>query len=106
MDIDKMEAGPEMDALVAERVMGWKLTFQGHDWEDEENYYPVDEYRFSTDIAAAMPLIENETDFEIEKSGLNYTVSLISTMSRGTGKTLPLAICRAKLMAAEERDVD
>jgi hypothetical protein len=33
-DIDKMEAGPEMDALVATEVMGWVKPERGKFWKD------------------------------------------------------------------------
>ena len=57
--------------------------------------------RYSRDIAAALLLIKDETDFSIEKAGENYHVLIVRTMSEGSGKTLPLAICRAAVMAAE-----
>lgn len=69
-----MEAGRELDALVAEKVMGYEVFrsdhaeyVQGRDWADpgEPLYYPdgierqaatVPEY--STDIAAAWPIAQ------------------------------------------------
>lgn len=33
-DSDPIEAGPALDALVAEQVMGWRLGKDGHTWKD------------------------------------------------------------------------
>lgn len=73
-EIKKMEAGPEMDALVAVMVMGWVRPEKGKFWanprakEDSEDYYtgwfqhsvsfggPV--FRPSTEIVAAWPVVE------------------------------------------------
>jgi hypothetical protein len=79
-EIDKMEAGPELDALVAKKVMGWKLEpytaycggtpeqarqeaiKQGwYYWEDEngdEIPGQLEDNSFSTDIAAAWKVVE------------------------------------------------
>ena len=119
----------ELDAMVATLVMGWTQTraemfvspptgrvyvinkFWEDDTELQKEIDTIGEllhtsslftlWQPSIDIAAAMPLIENETDFEIEKAGDNYHVFLPRTMSEGSGKTLPSAICRAAVMAAE-----
>lgn len=61
MDIDAMEAGPEMDALVAEMVMGWKQhPFMADCWNggSENTYVQKHYFRPSTDIAAAMLMEE------------------------------------------------
>lgn len=76
MNYDELKPGRELDALVAERVMGWKLlpdTAYGHSeqaamdankmaWFDNNNDYIAGEldydHQFSTDIAAAWQVVE------------------------------------------------
>ena len=74
MDIDKMEAGRELDALVAEKVMGlepcdkWELFrhggLSGPEWihdvcqEDHTCYPKENPSAYSTDIAAAWKVVE------------------------------------------------
>lgn len=72
-DIDKVEAGPELDALVAEKVMGWKLHIEErgphmgeiapdgklHLWiEGRVSKWNVLHWKPSRDIAAAWEVIE------------------------------------------------
>ena len=77
MDIDKLEAGPETDVLMAERVMGWKTLpnpdgsitiynqadkYLGLIW-CEVDYPDCGPYwQPSTDIAAAWEVIEKLAD--------------------------------------------
>lgn len=91
-----MEAGQELDALVAQRVMGWETLSR----------------RFSTDIAAAWEVVEmmraDEWHFVIE---CNTTPEVVVKVYRAfeephySGnwiKSAPLAICRAALLAMLE----
>ena len=39
MDIDKLEAGREIDSLVAEKVMGWHLAHGDTEWLDSEGWH-------------------------------------------------------------------
>lgn len=55
MDYDTLKAGPALDALVAEKVMGWRINSTkdggwppGSKWETSEEFP-----RFSTEIASA-----------------------------------------------------
>ena len=108
MNIKEMKAGRELDALVAEKVMGFPK------WR-----HPM---RFSTDIAAAWLVVEwmMESDLwwgdiflEWWQDGewlvCNKPVSVrdgaikANCDGRETGKpSLPLAICLAALKAVEE----
>ena len=97
-EILNMEAGREMDALVAEEVMGIDLTGN----LPELPFRGVGCEKYSTDIAAALPLLDNEPGVSIEKVGDTWAVFIVRTMTRGEGKTLPLAICLAKLRAIEK----
>ena len=79
MDIDKLEAGPETDALVGKHVMGWTLTDTVNvTWDEVAEYRKrptvstsdnigsrvwnnnrrVDEWCPSTDIVAAWEVVE------------------------------------------------
>ena len=128
MDIDKMEAGREMDALVAE-LMGWTVnkelkTFttwvaitSGDDWCGIRplcgttkgvwgNWSP------STDISAAWPVVEKLQSMEITIRfhpqhrgpwkvtlfGLDGNLTFITEFA----DTAPLAICRAALKAVAD----
>ena len=125
-DIDNMPAGREMDALIAEKVMGWRVHFRNTAWwvkaEDEKEAIVKkvgfacgnDRFMPSTDIAAAWKVAE--------KVGEKYDCVIFR--DRDTDKkpycqfvycdngdedtfeeyiaeaeTVPLAICRAALKA-------
>ena len=112
-----MEAGREMDALVAEKVMGWKRVPHAHPeieaaggmWLTPRGPRMCPAY--STDIAAAWGVVEWFTR-------RSYTVALHTTHSDGwvcsirgalladtaQAPTAPLAICRAALAAVGVRD--
>jgi hypothetical protein len=80
MNIKEMEAGREMDALVAEKVMGWKECKRGWDtegkgheirmWTPDGELLPVlylakDMWNPSTDIAAAWLVEERIAELEL-----------------------------------------
>jgi len=123
-EILSTEAGREMDALIAEKVMGEKqpiyvhefhidpIYSEGHNWFCYPSFYEGDICKweprnFSTDISAA---------WEVADWLRNYwgTFELIAGLSWhcwselkdakiwGTGNTAPLAICRAALLAVME----
>ena len=129
--MDKMEAGPEMDALVAERVMVWTKidTWHGEplaegwngfwdgEWivwterplSDEEDQSKP--WTPSTDISAAWPVVEKLQSMEItirfhpQHRG-PWKVTLFGldgdlTFITEFADTAPLAICRAALKAME-----
>jgi hypothetical protein len=94
ISVDTMEAGPELDALVAEWVMGW---------HNGTAIIPVDQWHPSTDISAAMILAdkwEGALDMTRARSG-NWSVRLMDgeVVAMAYARTLPLAICRAALKA-------
>ncbi len=106
ISVDTMEAGPELDALVAEWVMGWRSSANGskasHD-TDNPTTARRDQWHPSTDIAAAMTLDdkwEGAMDMTRARSG-NWSVRLMDgqVVAMAYGRTLPLAICRAALKA-------
>lgn len=103
--------GRELDAAVAERVMGWKHgrndTYCDHPFVS----CPVCTTRFSTDIAAAMQVIEKADTWMIVGGQGKFTASFGVEQPNGdlryfnkTAPSVPEAICRAALAAVESRE--
>lgn len=123
IDIDKMEAGREMDALVAEQVMGWTGCVESVG--AERNTKTTQELgsnviacrppkskrnrplpRYSTDIASAFEVLEHFDAWQLERdsvhNSLTCTVHQYSVGDRdgwGSSTSAPLVICRAALKA-------
>lgn len=112
--IMEMGAGREMDALVAEKAMGWK---QGVDFDLVEDYskgvaryepFSMDVRTFgpSTDIHAAWEAVEKYAEctvrkFETMGSGYRYVCRIDLNAEESVlaqGDTAPLAICKAVLL--------
>lgn len=121
MDINTMPAGPEMDALVAEKVMGHKVGFPFTDspdegWVKDPNSmvggYKCRLPRYSTDIAAAWEVVEKMKSTWGEFI-LKYGECLVRdrwglhlawcSPVCGYGETAPLAICRAAIKNCMEK---
>ena len=131
-----MKAGRELDALVAEKVMGWRST---KGWEDcwatgAGPYYwpgdgrmPVGHAAFSTDIAPAWKVMEKMVENGycpaiLSDDNGHWALSLDGWQNVPDGDepqditttflveaalwadTVPLAICRAALLAVMEVD--
>ena len=122
MNVDTLKAGRELDALVAEKVMGWKectveagITGQAAlgsigawYWIDEGGRKMIEGYvkPYSKNIAAAWEVVE-----KLLESGESVAVrqgQIPSGMIRQCcigfregveAETVPLAICRAALVA-------
>ena len=120
MNIDELEAGRELDALVAEKVMKCKTATKewngvlhpfcccdGSDHEQRCTYVPGMLAYYSTDIAAAWEVVEKlftlNAFVEIGNDAFQWTVMVIPRSRRdcnyGYGETVHLAICRAALKA-------
>ena len=94
ISVDTMEAGPALDALVEEWVMGGR---------NGTAITRVDQWPPPPDIAAAIILAdrwEGALDMTRSRSG-NWSVRLMDgeVVAMAYGRTLPLAICRAALKA-------
>lgn len=112
--VEKMAPGREMDCLVAERVMGWRVQYSPYRFPDGE-YEDAGDFQPSTDIAAAWEVVEkmrgtvcapgapyaggeyhnNEDDgpmWDAEFPCADYSVN-------ARALTAPLAICRAALLS-------
>ena len=118
MNIDTMKAGLEMDALVAEKVMGLKLR---EDCCGEYEYEIVPNEPSSITCWARLP--EYSTEIEAAWDIMDHLIDLhpaimwenceweccLDDHNKGHGEqfwgyadTAPLAICRAALKAVEE----
>jgi hypothetical protein len=118
-DIVNLEAGRELDTLVAEKVMGWT------DWREDsggrrikapgENSRP---FSPSTDIGDAFEVAAKiGTNFVLEWikdpkmfvaapwPGTGPWIAGLSGETCMRGETAPLAICRMALVAAEHESV-
>ena len=116
-NIDAMEAGPEMDVLIATHVMRWnKKTFyegfekaQIESWFDENDsliHSQPDRWQPSTSIADAWVVVEDRNKFRSVCINIwhEYFECIIWLDNKdesihGKGKTAALAICRAVLKA-------
>lgn len=119
INIDAMPAGAEMDALVAERVMGWWRKYYPPAAEDA--WFDANGFRMkrgawcpSEDIAAAWQVVEkmvadrHTQDFHFGYkmcAGCEWQfcfadkVAGVFSDCAGRAETMPLAVCRAALKA-------
>lgn len=108
-----MEAGREMDALVAEKVMGWEKVHNnpvvwGDSWYGIDGDALMRLPHYSTDIAAAWQVVEKVIagdEYEIGFENGQHYAKLGSAKGgyawagQATGTTAPHAICLAALKA-------
>lgn len=117
--VERMEAGRALDALVAERVMGWHARDAWYDADDNwmadlEDNFPIDAEAFSpsTSIEAAWQVVEKmrgrgwtmtlnqEAEMQFEPWDCRF-FGPNDRRAIAHGNTAPLAICRAALKAME-----
>ena len=116
MQVDEMEAGRELDALVAEKVMGVKpeqvyCDISGRNisrYFDLEDRMRIESY--STDIGAAWQVLERVAESWLPcvmHNGMTWIAEFESLIEFHTAyaDTAPLAICRAALMAVGVEEV-
>jgi hypothetical protein len=118
MSYDTMPAGREMDALVAEKVMGKGETKtiggiycgppEGEAEAMAKLHADTDKVpRYSTDIAAAWEVVQKAADVTVAKerefknAPWNVVLHFHDRKGQGFGHTTPLAICRAALKAMD-----
>jgi hypothetical protein len=114
MDIDISKPSRELDACVAEKVMGWKRTpyEYGDHWNDHSGKYLGCGYQdlvppYSSDIAAAHRVVEKMLadghligiSHDYLLSDDKWVVEFAAGPCDGEATTLPLAICIAALRA-------
>jgi hypothetical protein len=124
IDIDTMPAGREMDALIAERVMGWKWMGIDHEtlamlldptarrhpawreYPDRPHSSDWDAYvpHYSTDIAAAWEVVEAmQSESRPDAEWIHFAAAIdgVNLLTETAGDAA-LAICRAALKAVSE----
>jgi hypothetical protein len=125
MSVDELPAGPELDRLVAEMVMGWQwgknridagMDAFG-DWREAHEVegpirnpggYFVRHWSPSTDIAHAWEVVERMSELgnplrhlSDGRSRIGYFFARFGDSTEGNwpAETAPLAICRAAIVA-------
>ena len=116
-----MKAGPELDALVAEKVMGWDLSFEFSTHGKKETGWldPVahfihrkGQWSPSEDIAAAWQVVEKALPGFVLTEASNQHWMACTAHVNALGETPAHAICLAALkvvgveVEAEERFFD
>ena len=97
-EIERMPAGPEMDAMVAEKVMGCRGLFRHSDGTplcECHGLRPVP--RYSTSIAAAWEVVRKARSICIDRGRDYATYQCCFNGSISVADPAPLAICRAAL---------
>ena len=119
IDIDTMPAGPELDRLVAEKVMGWRLECFANASRTPMAYSDKNakimasaDWSPSTNIAHAWGVVEHLERMgglisNMYSQGGCWSVGIepmpesnLHPCYRAIGSTAPLAICRAAIKAA------
>lgn len=122
-NLDKLEAGRDMDALVAHKIMGYYVDRWSPDFSEIDYWYRTEPQpwysgshneqtkivpHYSTDIAAAWQVVERLWSKHLYYFYLSYYesinwVRIVGTAPaevwHGNAETAPLAICRAALKA-------
>lgn len=116
-EIDKMPAGREMDAAIAEKVMGFRVMRDeqhGHILCNDPDQIEIGGHvkPYSTDIGSAWKVVEKMKPFRLWLIDLeDYWQASSLNPDDGNGlkanaETAPLAICRAALKTIERRLTD
>ena len=113
-EIDKLEAGPELDARIADYVMGGYesktigfITFPGGKNQVEAHADFDKALHYSTKIEDAWRVVEKafKRGWMIEPFNVEYEAAVVYVWANGThqfiaqGDTVQVAICRATLKA-------
>lgn len=104
-----MKPGRELDALIAEEVMGWRIFPDGPNGEMhtiDANQCECHEYdipHYSTDIAAAWKVVEKLSQIgSVFKDENPFWGCALASGEIIQGVSAPHAICLASLKAVEE----
>ena len=101
IDVDSLEAGPKLDALIAEKVMGGKLGLRGMGVSWDTVGYG---WSPSTSIADAWEVVLKLQGFSIGKVGGSGEWCCSCYGGLASADTAPLAICRAALKAVLQKN--
>jgi hypothetical protein len=118
-EINKLEAGPKLDAFIAERLMGWVDLEWREGGNDGRTLTPTGYYgkgpghacfltdHYSTDMRAAWMAAEKVGMFkfcDITQGDAGWWIDNVTQDWRVEAETAPLAICKAALIMAEESE--
>lgn len=110
MKIDEMQAGRKLDALIAEKIFGYKSYEPLSDWKTGKWYLANDKYvhedlipRYSTNIDTAWKIVEhfltlNHSDEEYQLMARFVTCLRNFELPMLTASQAALMICRAALI--------
>jgi len=110
-EILKLEAGPQLDRIIAERVMGWEYDLLRDAWfKDGEGEIWAENWHPSTDIKAAWKVVENRRQWgwTWKMTGItgHWHVALydedFNFLAEARAAEVTVAICRAALLAVME----
>src|SRR3990167_9984414 len=111
IEIDKLEAGRELDAMIADRVMGFSFNSYGHSFtgHGHPGWHALDKLpAFSNNIAAAWQVVEKMRLspwrwFEMAHRPSGYMCNMTGNVQHSIyAPTAPLAICKAAPKALEK----
>ena len=116
-EIQVIPAGPEMDMLVAQNVMGWTIGPEEEIWDQHMHfkqkvqcwlspaileYWIVGKFNPSSDISAAWEVVEKMQSmgycFDADGNARVKRIRFGIGQEIGEAETMPLAICRAALL--------
>lgn len=125
-DIINLQAGRELDALVAEKIMEWyKIRLMNSQGKADYRGFPQGIYsitkvrRYSTDLKNAWEVVEkmHELDWKCTHTFFSPSARMIGHHAEywkgsggwmksksATAETFPLAVCKAALLALFEKE--
>ena len=104
------QAGPETDALVAEKVMGWRHDLHlslthAEDWRLTGRRVAGSDWSPTTDIAAAWEVVKTMDAWDWQLTSHGEGVTMVIYKDEGgfevMAETASLAICRVALAVVE-----
>lgn len=126
-EILELEPGREIDCLIAEKIMGWKVIEGSYINSvyivGDDDYKEIGSCNFSTDISAAWEVVEKMKELHYDTAELyrftdnKWLVKFVCSYgpcpyhnnpentwhgSSVTAQTAPEAICKAALLAVQE----
>lgn len=115
LKFDELQAGRDLDRIISEVVMGWKIGQENGTsntlWLNEAGEYALGMLWFSycsnwmpsTDIVAAWRVTQffEGYDWKLESTGSGFIFTIYKDATHYTGESdsAPLAICRSALKA-------
>lgn len=114
-EILALPTGKKLDALVAEKVMGWEAKpGRAYYWTGKDRVVRSVFYQFSTDISAAWELLCKFKTHQVtfhengfyQQSDMKYRVIIAKNQHVAYANTAPEAICKAALLAVMDKEAE